>query len=694
MKRFSTPIISILAGILFLGLVGNNVSALCNDKLDMVFVLDVSGTMIEPCGSTDKITCLKDATKEIIDSPKMANSRISIFTFTSYTQRIANLTDVSGNEALLKGYVTPLEPLYTTAMGDALQQALEYINTSKAPQRKGIVILFTDGMVNDGNLSTSKLVDDYVSDNWKDGPIEIYTVGTGNDVDRHMLKRIAAYTHGKFYQADTDCDGTCIADLFLEAMGYSKWGFKVSYLFTSCDEMLNKKIIFDACATNVSDYAPSDRKITNISIVDTLNKNLSYVPGSGVISYVNKTSRTETYQDPTEYVLGNRRILTFNTSNLTENASIILDFGIMNNTGNLESISGSKNNATTYYTIDNVTYNVSDNVTFTFFCGCPPTASCDGTQVENNGNCEQDQDVCDTTKDISGALIKRLGHRDQFGNCTAKPACYCIEDPWSWITDPDFSAEACNCIAGQDMWDPDNGKCCNANDCWDSKDKTWVCENGQKKQGTDLCEKLESCGKEQYWNMSAWTEKIPDGCTCDVSESCTSGICLTGKCLTPENPNISFTSETIALKLGSNTQIVIHVKNNLAIKDTINVKLYTYPEILMNWMKFKNGENEIAVNLEGYEEESIVLDIFAGKTGAYKVKIVANSMVSPNLYATDEQYVEITHLENGIKTNTPDIQWIAVFIIIFIAVAIASDRYVKKGSDPKKKAAQARHLKR
>ena len=644
----------------------------CEEQLDIALVLDVSGSMSGNCvPGSKKIDCLKDGTKTIIDSADMDGSRVAIFIFAGIQKKVVDFTPVLGNRVLLKSYADSLSAGGSTSLGDGLKAGLEYLNSSVGDGRKGIVILFTDGKVNTGSLSTSSSIENYVYDNWHDGPFEIYTMGVGKNVNKNMLEKIAADTHGRFYNVTDTCNGNCIANLFLDAVGHAKSGFRVSYIFTSCNDAINKTIRFDACATNISDYVPSARNITNITIVDSVNKNLSYVANTGAITYINATGRVTYPENPDENVFGDRRIIRFNISNVTENMTVLTRFGLVNSTGDFDAVSGTMNNATVYYNINGSKYSIDGNDTFLFFCGCPPFVSeCDGVNIADNPNCAQDTSMCD----IIGNL-RKFGKRDVFGNCTLKPGCYCIEDPWNWTTDYDYSVDACECITGRnDYWDYGRVECCNLGDCWISSDRIWICDDGIRNDGGEFCEVLSACGEEWYWNKTVWADKLPLGCECGISDDCENNNCIVGLCLNPVNPNITFSSDSVTADLGSEVQIVILVKNNLAVKDTIKIRLYANPEKVLHWSMFENGENEITVALDEGEEILIPIDVFAGEIGTYKIMIYANSELIPSLDAKDVQHFQVVHRNQGITSRTPGVGWSGVVLIVAICGMLVGRR--------------------
>jgi len=468
-------------------------------------------------------------------------------------------------------------------------------------------------------------------------------------------------------------------DKFRDLIRDAKSGYKVSYSFTNCDGVISKTIKFDSCATNISDYPQGSRKIKDIEITDSVVDQLKYVNDSGVIIYLSSSDSNIEYKNPTETNSNGLRTLTYDAKDIAENETIVIKFNLEGSTEDYESATGTENIATTQFKIDNDPYMFRDAVKFKLYCECPLNPQCSGVS-ENNPDCAQDEQIC--LKDATGNT--KYGYRDVFGKCKEKPGCYCVNDPWIWITDPSDSIPVCECVAGKNMWDDTDSKCCSKQECFISSDRTWVCDNGIRKDGSFLCERMSACGRDWYWNGTFWSDKMDDGCNCDISERCASGVCIAGKCLTVKKPDISFQLKSKSVELGSKTQTIIYVKNSLAVRDTIRLNVYASTEKFGYWINFENDQDYIDVTLEGNETRAVVLNVFAGQTGTYKMTIIADSELSPGISAMTEQQIQIIHLEKEISTNTPDIQWLAVFIIVFIAIVVASGRYSKKDVPAKK----------
>lgn len=247
MKIYKKVIACILTLMMFFAQMPVNVFA-ANQKnnipLDIVLVLDVSGSMEDPITSTDttkKITILKDSINQFIESFAENNSkqsdekyqsRISIIKFAgdksdkvgndtytenryryNYTQIMNDFfTATNDNKAKLEDVVNSINPAGATRSDFAMELALKQINQSKNDESrkdaKRIVFFVTDGQpttlnnfdddVANGAINTSKEIK-------KDA--EVYTFGmfslTDPSITGHVgsgswsdAEKFNAYMHG------------------------------------------------------------------------------------------------------------------------------------------------------------------------------------------------------------------------------------------------------------------------------------------------------------------------------------------------------------------------------------------------------------------------------------------------------------------------------------------------------------------
>ncbi len=237
----------------------------------------------------------------------------------------------------------------------------------------------------------------------------------------------------------------------------------------------------------------------------------------------------------------------------------------------------------------------------------------------------------------------------------------------------DNSRAACECYTGKDnLWDDSGAGCCDPGDCWLSGDKAWFCENSKIIKGAELCQQKYICDEVWYWNISTWSERLPDGCGCESSEDCENGQCIAGMCLALVNPNLSFSSTSFTAELGSKHQAVISIKNNIMVEDTIRLRLYGTPEKILFWTKFENNEKVIDISLNAYEEKLIPIEIFAGEIGTYKLTIFAESTLSSTLYTRDEQAIHIVQKDQDLTSRTPGLNAVSILIILLIIASICT----------------------
>ena len=194
---------------------GTTTTTTSTNPLDIVLVLDVSGSMDDKMGNGDKtkrIVALKSAVNAFIDNVAQKNKdtkdntvghRISIVKFASsktndvgddidwigrnYSQIVKNLTIVNdAGKVALKTAVNALQPAGATRADYGMELAKKELeNNSKDQSRDKVVVMFTDGTptskedfknsVAGGAISASK---DLKGEN-----VKVYTIGIFSDAD-------------------------------------------------------------------------------------------------------------------------------------------------------------------------------------------------------------------------------------------------------------------------------------------------------------------------------------------------------------------------------------------------------------------------------------------------------------------------------------------------------------------------------
>lgn len=334
MKIYKKVIACILTLMMFFAQMPVNVFA-ANQKnnipLDIVLVLDVSGSMVDPITLTDstkRITILKDSINQFIESFAENNSkqsdekyqsRISIIKFAgdksdkvgndtytenryryNYTQIMNDFfTATNDNKAKLEDVVNIISPAGATRSDFAMELALKQINQSKNDESrkdaKRIVFFVTDGQpttlnnfdddVANGAINTSKEIK-------KDA--EVYTFGmfslTDPSITGHVgsgswsdAEKFNAYMHG-------------VSSNYSDAQSYKNLGTRAenSAYYMGAKSSKEATAIFDSVIAKLLSmtYAGADYTDVDAAIkrANSLNKD-NYKDFSKVEDAINAVNR-------------------------------------------------------------------------------------------------------------------------------------------------------------------------------------------------------------------------------------------------------------------------------------------------------------------------------------------------------------------------------------------------------------------
>lgn len=193
----------------------SNSTVTVTTPLDIVMVLDASGSMDDPMGGGDRtkrIDALKSAANSFIDAIAKQNEgiegvdrqhKVAIVKFAgktsnnigndkyrdggytyNYTQVMKNLTDCSGgNVTILQSTIERIQPAGATRADYGLQLA-EGITSGRAGAKK-VVVFFTDGTPTSGNTFDPGVANKAVTaaKNMKDSKATVYTIGIFDGAD-------------------------------------------------------------------------------------------------------------------------------------------------------------------------------------------------------------------------------------------------------------------------------------------------------------------------------------------------------------------------------------------------------------------------------------------------------------------------------------------------------------------------------
>ena len=337
MKIYKKVIACILTLMMFFAQMPVNVFA-TNQKnnipLDIILVLDVSGSMLDPITSTDttkRITILKNSINQLIEAFAENNSkidqvnkqsRISIIKFSgkipdnadkignntyqenhntyNYTQIMSDFfTATNENKAQLKGVVNSISPAGATRSDFAMKLALEQIKQSKNDESrkyaKRVVFFVTDGQptafstfddtVANGAINTSKEIK-------KDA--EVYTFGMFSLTDPSITGHVGSGTWSDAEKFNAYMHG--VSSNYPDAQSYKNLGTRAknSAYYMGATSSNEATAIFDSVIKKLlsmtyagADYTDVDAAIKRSNL---LNKN-NYKDFSKVEEAINAVNR-------------------------------------------------------------------------------------------------------------------------------------------------------------------------------------------------------------------------------------------------------------------------------------------------------------------------------------------------------------------------------------------------------------------
>lgn len=192
----------------------SNLTTTSSTPLDIVLVLDASGSMDDSMGnrdSTKRIDALKAAANAFVDEIAKANEgvsdanqqhRVAVVKFAgngterigndtyrsdgykyNYSQRMLGLTACTQDgKGAITSRINAIEPAGATRADEGMSQAKKALDDNSRPGAKKVVVFFTDGTPTTSNEFSARVANSAVSTAkaLKDGGTTIYTVGIQN----------------------------------------------------------------------------------------------------------------------------------------------------------------------------------------------------------------------------------------------------------------------------------------------------------------------------------------------------------------------------------------------------------------------------------------------------------------------------------------------------------------------------------
>ena len=268
----------------------SNSTVTVTTPLDIVMVLDASGSMNDPMGggdSTKRIDALKNAANSFIDTIAKQNEgiegvdrqhKVAIVKFAgnetdkvgndtyrsgghsyNYSQTMQGLTACTvGGAKSLKGTIDSIKPAGATRADYGMKQAEKNIKTFGRADAKKIVVFFTDGTPTSYSDFDSAVANDAVTaaKNMKDGKATVYAIGIFNGANpKAKVQDSKTSQENKFMQA--------VSSNYPNATAWNTHGARAenSDYYKSATNADELKKVFDDISKAITSEAPHPTEI-------------------------------------------------------------------------------------------------------------------------------------------------------------------------------------------------------------------------------------------------------------------------------------------------------------------------------------------------------------------------------------------------------------------------------------------------
>lgn len=165
--------------------------------VDVVVVLDTSGSM-----GGEKISAARASLVSFINLFD-DRDRLQVMTFNTQVTTVSPLSPLGEKRADLVTRVSGIIENGGTSLYDATLAAYRDLQANGDPRHIRAIVVLSDGMDTDSDVSLSELMNTIASNPEEGGnAIKIFTIAFGDDADESVLRQIAESTGAKQYKSD------------------------------------------------------------------------------------------------------------------------------------------------------------------------------------------------------------------------------------------------------------------------------------------------------------------------------------------------------------------------------------------------------------------------------------------------------------------------------------------------------------
>ena len=184
-----------------------------NRPLDMVVVLDRSGSMAEAAKLTNATQAILGLLSRLSQS-----DRFALVSYSDQVQRHSGLLAMTPpNRAMLEGMVQGIQPSGATNLGAGLQEGIQLLSEAVKSGRISRLILISDGLANRGVTDPAAL--GTMAAVAAERGYAVSSIGVGLDFNEHLMTTIADKGTGNYYFMES---AAAIAQVFDKEFRNSK----------------------------------------------------------------------------------------------------------------------------------------------------------------------------------------------------------------------------------------------------------------------------------------------------------------------------------------------------------------------------------------------------------------------------------------------------------------------------------------
>ncbi len=167
-------------------------------KVDVMLILDRSGSMTEQIGGIAKIDAARQGMKQFVNLLS-DNDALGLTVFSDSSDVLMPVTQLGPKRQDVLNRIDGIIPGGSTRLFDTIAEQVQALQSMPSKNIKAVVVL-TDGMDNLSQLKLDALVNQISASGENAGnAVKVFTIAYGNDADSNGLTKIASATGGQEY---------------------------------------------------------------------------------------------------------------------------------------------------------------------------------------------------------------------------------------------------------------------------------------------------------------------------------------------------------------------------------------------------------------------------------------------------------------------------------------------------------------